>query len=610
MADQAAPVPKIKVSEIREKFPMYADLNDDQLLIGIRKKYYPDIPMAQFANRIDYDTERARVDPTNSMGTGERTLAGIGSGMTSVLRAVGGGALAEKLGLPSTAEDGEQADTPLLNTTAGKVGRVVGQAAPALAAVPFTAPTLAGAAGVGALTGAAMTEGGLGDRAGGAVGGALGGLVGATLPAVYRAGKGVFKGLIEPLTDAGRQRIAGRTIQQFSTDPAKLAGASGAPTITGAVPTLAEATADPGLATLQRTIGTMDPDAAAALAARGQSNNAARLKTLEDIAAPGDAARATRSAAAKKSYGEAFDQGIDPEIAKAMQPQVDQLLKRPSVQASMAQARALAKEEGIELSDDTSVQGLHYMKQALDDMAATAPPGSNSARLIGQTSKDLGATLEDLAPAYQAARKEYLYNSVPVNRADVARRLADKTTGAIRDFSGNQTLQANKFSTALNDESKLLKQSTGMDRLYGGLEDLMTPTQMQKIGGVRDELELLANLNNAANGPGSQTAKMLSSQNMVRQIAGPLGLPDSIATGAISEALQRVPSFAMKSFDNRIQKQLAEALLDPSKALAFLAAAQKADIRLPASQIQLLLQRASPALSRAGATAGADRANQ
>ncbi len=553
--------------------------------------------------------DRARFDPTADMSTGERALAGIGSGMTSVLRAVGGGSLAAKLGLPATEQEANQIDAPLRNTTAGSVGRVIGQVAPALIAAPFTPATLAGAVGAGALTGAAMTEGDLGDRAAGAAGGAAGGALGQALPAVYRAGKGIVKGLSEPLTEAGRQRIAGRTIQRFSTDPVALQGASGAPTVTGAVPTLAEATRDPGIATLQRAIGMMDPDAAAALAARGQANNAARLRTLGDIADTGTPARATRSAAAKSSYGAAEQAGIDPATAEAMRPQIEALLSRPSIKAAQADAKALAAEQGLNIGDNTNIQGLQFLKQALDDQIGLAKPGSNQLKALTQTARDLNLTLEQLSPGYTKANAEFARNSIPVNQADVAQRLVDKTTGAIRDFSGNQTLQANKFSSALNDEGKLLKTATGQ-RQYKELEDLMTPAQMNKIVSVRDELETLANLGNAANGAGSQTAKMLSSQNMIRQIAGPIGAPEGLASGAISEALQRVPSFALKSFDTRIQKEIADALLDPSKALAFLAKAQKSDLRLPAGQLQMLLQRASPALSRAGATGNSNGANQ
>lgn len=119
---------------------------------------------------------KAEVDPTNDMGTGQRLLAGVGRGMTSVGRGLG-----QLVGLTSQEDvnDAKRADAPLLATTAGKVGNAVGTAA-TLAPAAFVpgANTYAGAAAIGATTGALTTEGDLKDRAVGAATGAVGGAVG------------------------------------------------------------------------------------------------------------------------------------------------------------------------------------------------------------------------------------------------------------------------------------------------------------------------------------------------------------------------------------------------------------------------------------------------
>jgi hypothetical protein len=79
----------------------------------------------------------------------------------------------------------------------------------------------------------------------------------------------------------------------------------------------------------------------------------------------------------------------------------------------------------------------------------------------------------------------------------------------------------------------------------------------------------------------------------------------------VSQNLQRLPNFiGYKAADPLIQKELSAALLDPSKALDFLARAQQADMRLPAGQIQKLLQRAAPALSGPLSAANSNRARQ
>lgn len=555
---------------------------------------------------------------------GAKNLApAIGSGMTSVLRAVGGGRLAAIMGLPSTKEDATQLDAPLQAAPGGSTGTTIGQAAPAALAIPFTPATIPGAAAAGLVTGGALTEGGIGDRAMGAGLGALGGAVGGALPAVVRTGRGIVRGALEPLRDAGRERIVGRTLERFAENPdqiAQLLNVGRGRSITGAQPTLAEALRSPGIASLERAMTTDAgmSEAAAQLAARQEANNAARIQTLRAVAGQGDApvqssvgalrriqsqqsrrsAEGTRAGRAAQSYGQAYEAGIVPGAAEAMAPQIEQLMSRPSVQAARAEAQSIAAEKGLANVPENSVQGLHFLKQALDDQALAAVPGSTRQGAIKTTSGDLASTLEELSPLYQGARREYQYNSVPVTRAEIGERLLDAGQGAIRDMSGNRTLQAQKFSTALNDEAKLIKGATGYKGTSpeAALSDTMAPWQVDRIGAVRDELELLSNLGRKANGPGSQTAKMLSAQNLMRQVTGPLGLPEGFVSNAVSEQLQRLPTAVMyRSADQRVGNQLAEALLDPSRAADAIRAARAADFRPGPTQLNLLLRRMAPA---------------
>jgi len=563
------------------------------------------------------EADRKLYDPTAGQSFGENLLQGVGSGMTSVIRAVGGGRLARAMGLPDTAEGAEQLDAPLRDTAGGAIGRVVGQAAPAALAIPFTPAALPGALAAGAATGAALTEGDLGDRALGAAGGAAGAGVAAAVMPAARAVRGLWRGATEPLTRGGRDRIAGRAIERFGTQGGDaLDNLAAARSATGARPTLAEATRDPGIARLQRAIATLDPEAAAMLGARQTENNAARVATLQALAGEGEApvqssvralrriqqgptraqAEGTRSAAARESYGTAFDEGIDPELAAMMKPQVDALLSRPSIQQSVATARNLAAEEGISIAEPGSVQGLHYMKQALDDAAAMAQRSgdANRARLVAQTSRDLSSVLDEIAPTYQAARAEFRRNSVPLNRQDVAARLADRAGSALRDFDGNPRLRANQFAGMLNDEARLIEQATGFGGAGNALDDLLTPTQSGRIRAVRDELETLANLDRAASGPGSHTAQMLASQNMLRQVAGPLGLPESFAESVLAQTAMRPLQWAYKAAEPRVGARVAEAMLDPETAAMLVRSARGFDARRAPTQLDLLLQRSAP----------------
>lgn len=577
------------------------------------------------SNPSEYDPEspefKAKNDPTAGQSFGENLVQGIGAGMAGAGRALGLGGMG--LGLPATREEATRLDAPLDATTGGKIGRVVGIAAPASLAIPFTPATIPGAVTAGALTGGLLTEGDLGDRATGAGIGGAGGLVAGALPYAYQAGKGLLRGIGEPLTQVGRERIAGRAIERFSTNPNALTTLTNAPTQTGARLTLAEAAQDPGLMTLQRAIGTADPEAAAMLGARQEANNAARLQALQVLSGGAqaplggvrslnriaygqptrEAAEATRSAAANASYGSARNAGVDQGMADALAPQISQLLERPEIQRAAQTAREYARSEGLNLGDDLgSVQGLQYLKKALDDQIEALPQRAKTARrLFTQSSSDLKSVLDDIAPALRQADREFQLNSVPVNRAAIGERLLDKTTGALRDFSGNRRLQANAFAKALNDEEALIAQATGFKGNRASLDDILTATQSGRVNATRNELETLANLNSAANGPGSQTAKMLASQNLLRQVAGPLGLPDSWVESVLAQSLLRPVQFAAKAGEARIGQNIADAMLDPSRAAQLVRGARSYDQVLPPNALQLLLQRSAPALIGANA---------
>ena len=175
---------QVKLSDIRAQFPMYADVPDYQLLGAVHKKFYSDIPREQFLSAIEYDTSKQ--DPTADMSVGQKLLSGIGQGMTSAGRALAQGvskltgAEANGAGLvkQSDIEDAKRLDAPLLKTGAGRVGSAIGTASIAAPALMPGANTYAGATALGGLTGLALTEGDIADRAKGAAFGAIGGAAG------------------------------------------------------------------------------------------------------------------------------------------------------------------------------------------------------------------------------------------------------------------------------------------------------------------------------------------------------------------------------------------------------------------------------------------------
>jgi hypothetical protein len=137
--------------------------SQEEVLAYAQRQFQPAAPMQ-------------KSDPTEGNSFVDNLRAGIGAGMASGVRALGGGSLLEKIGLPGTKEEAAQLDAPLRETTGGKVGSAVGigaLAAPA-ALVPG-ANTYVGATLLGAGAGGALTEGGVKDRLEGAALGAVGG---------------------------------------------------------------------------------------------------------------------------------------------------------------------------------------------------------------------------------------------------------------------------------------------------------------------------------------------------------------------------------------------------------------------------------------------------
>jgi hypothetical protein len=145
----------MKLSEVRKKFPMYADVPDEQLLIGLHRKYYGDMPFNEFNQKIQYDNAP---DPTQGMSGMEKFNAGVGKAFSDL-----GTGAAQLVGMGPKADEVQETrklDAPLLKSGVGAAGNVAGNIAAfaPLAVVPG-ANTVAGAGALGAVTGAFQPTG-------------------------------------------------------------------------------------------------------------------------------------------------------------------------------------------------------------------------------------------------------------------------------------------------------------------------------------------------------------------------------------------------------------------------------------------------------------------
>lgn len=590
---------KIKVSEIREKFPMYGDLNDDQLLIALRKKYYNDIPPARFYGNIDYDTERERLnkDLVGSMSTTDKLLAGAGKSFVDFGRSAK--RVANMVGIgdydEAAAKADEALDKPLMNTSAGAWGKgltdaglmfvpglkgaqaitkgvqATGRMLPRASGAFNAVAPYVGAAGTGGVIGAITTPD---DMSGGATTGALAGTAGEVGGRVLSAAYGGAKAAVEPLWQSGRERILKRTIDRFATDPNKVRAAAEKPVeyVAGVKPTLAEATMDPGIAQLQRGAAASSPDVASALAEARGRQFAGYKGVLDDLA--GNDGRmefftANRKAAADDLYGQARAAGLTG--SKELDAQAGQLMKKPVVQEAVAEARRKALNEGIDIADPTgSVKGMEYIVRAIDDKISAA--GVDDKRVLMNVKDEILGYLEQASPKFMEARDTFKQMSRPINQMNVAQQLRNTALPALTDFSEGSLarVNANSYANALRNADATARKATGLKGAT--MESVMDPAQMAQINGIGQDMARYAGAQELARVPGSPTAQYLGAQNVVRQFLGPLGIPQSAADSMVGRLVSGVMGFPFKMTQSQTEQLLARALTDPATAAKILAA--------------------------------------
>jgi hypothetical protein len=517
-------------------------------------------------------------DPTDGMSGLDKFRAGAGKAFADLGRGVG-----QMVGLTDRQDVAEsrRLDAPLMNTGAGLGGNIAGNVAALLptAMIPG-ANTYTGAAAIGAATGALQPSTSTGETLRNT---ALGGFAApATLGAV-RGGQALYqgaRGLVEPLTQAGQERIAADVLRRSATDPARAAqmAAQGRELVPSSRPTLGQVAQDPGLAQLERTI-LNNPEYAGALQQRMGDQKLARLSAIKDVAGRGDYYDDIvkgRSIFAAEDYSKALNQGVDPQMAKAMAPQIQSLMERPSIQAAQKDAIRLAKENGVALTDTNSLQGLDWVKKALDNkISMAASPGSSigkeDLRALVQTKNDLMATLEQIAPAYKEANQNYAAMSRQINSSEVAQSLLDKLNkpGSRYMQPGTAREMGDAYSDALAKSFDSVKKATGMEK---DITQVMSKQDIQALENVARDLGRKSFAQEAGKATGSNTAQNLASQNMLRRMLGPTGLPESWAESTMLQSLLSPVQMGSKltGADKKIMDRIAMSLLDPMDGVGLL----------------------------------------
>lgn len=421
------------------------------------------------------------------------------------------------------------------------------------------------------------------------------------------------RALIDPVTDSGQQRIIANTLARFGK------GGNLTPTpsmVPGVRPTLAEATGNAGIGQLQRAV----TDAGAAdgtlnqFVQRGMENNAARVGAVRGVAGtPDDLAQATaqRQDAANALYGraastDAMRQDVARQAAEEAaqgklasygglraahateanmlraSPELEQLSQRPAFQAAAKQAVKLAADQGVDLGDPIkSVQGLHYVKLALDDMMNPGPAnalGRNQQAALQGTKQALLGEIEKLSPLYAQAKNVYEQMSGPVNALQAGQEFLSRVGTPVVDGMGNPTLQANRFASNMGKLDTIAQKATGFKGATA--ESTFTPEQMSVLRAVNGDLGRMATATSGGRSAGSNTVQNLASQNVLGQLTKSTGL--NLEGSSLLARLVRPLDSAYKLFGapDEIRGKLAQLMLNPNSAqsraiLARIPAAQR-----------------------------------
>lgn len=533
----------------------------------------------------------------------DRGLAGAGKAFADVGRGVG-----QMVGAVDRQDVAEsrRLDKALMNTTAGKIGNVAGNVAIfAPAALIPGAATVGGGALVGSAMGLMQPSTSTGETL---FNTGIGGVAGAAVPLLQRAWASA-KAAVEPFSASGQDAIVGRALRKAAGSDADAVTQrlreAGAPfvgpsqgtqravmgeLVPGSMPTVGQAAENAGVASLERAAAATSPEATNAMDKAIKAQNAARADLLNNMAGSDGArmfAAANRDATAEQLYGAARRIGIDP--AK-LTPEALQNIAQFSQRipdAILSKARELAKINGTSMTDATSVEGMHWIKMAVDDAIGSAKASGNGtlARAYTRLQDDLLTGLDRLSPAYAAARKTFADMSRPINQMDVAQQIADKS---ISKLTGN--VKPNALAEAITD--KTAQQATGFRGAT--LANTMENGQLNQLDMLLKDVQRAARAENAGKGTGSDTVRKLAYTNLLDQagvpsfLRGPLpGIGNSLE--ATANVISRVADPLYGRANRELTERLAQVMMDPAQAAEVMAKAT------PAQRNQLieLLQRAA-----------------
>lgn len=605
---------------------------EEQVLAYAQQNYKPQ-------SKPDFSNARGSMGPTvrdqSKLGAVERFAGGVASAPADAILSI-----AEIAGLGSD-EWRKQTRANIgaaRSSTAGKVGQVGGEigmwALPAAkvatvgraikgastgAKVARVAAPVVGNAALGAGAGALHSTGGEGSRAQNAAIGAGAGLVGYGAGSLLGAGVRGLRGMVDPLTRAGQERIAALTLRNAAIDPRRL-GAVAPSMVPGVQRNLAEESLDPGIAQLVRQF----PQE---LAEQGVSNNEARVSAIRGAfnGASDDVARAIEGA--RDDMAEQTLSGLrairnpspvpDPPNffgslggtpARATQPPqaisidpVNRLIggmipkfdKRPAVQATLNYVRSLTR-GGVRDADEA-----YELRKTIGDLMEGKIGGDMAAskvarRQLMEVRDALDAEMSRAFPQWGQYLQRYKADSTLATQARVGEGILNRARQGRNPATGERMLTGNDLAGTVNNIDQVVKRAAGFR--HANARNTLTDQQRGLLANLGDDANRMVFAQSGGRAPGSDTAQNLGTQALMSNMFGGGQLSRMLGGSEPAQRLLLSPlqkTLNLLGVPERLRGVTAELLGNPQAARTALANLNAQD--------RALVQRA---LAAAGAGAG------
>jgi hypothetical protein len=324
--------------------------------------------------------------------------------------------------------------------------------------------------------------------------------------------------LYDPL--AGQERIIGGALKRSAGDKAaeiaKALRSQGAAT-PGVRLSAGQVGTSEGLSALEDAITSALPSGE--LARMGQTNRTALADALRGIAGSPEAlgaAKTARGDTAEKLYGLARTQGVDmASLAPEAQANIAAFQQRVP-EDILNRAKELAKISGVNMDNESAIQGMHWVKKAIDSKIGQAVTSGDKelSRAYQGLQDDLIAGMGEISPAYNTARETFKTMSGPVNQMEVGQSLANKLIPAT---AGDvpASLNYSSLATAMRNPDQIAQRATGFSGAKMG--SILSPEQMGTVQGVTSDASRIAEALKRGSGNNSATHRRFTQGDMLAQ---------------------------------------------------------------------------------------------